>query len=197
MKRATQEHEPPAVFEAGPMTGRASPGGSDVEGTAPEQQRTSILQRIEETVTIGFFLVMFVTVLAAVIFRFVFNSPLVWTTGVATAAYIWVLTVGSGLSNRDDDHIQFDLVYEHMPPLGKLLARIAGNLLIIVPFTVAIPGTVEFLKFVAFDQIPGTFIHFNWAYGGILVLLVATVLHRGRLFALDLRTLITHNWGKS
>lgn len=152
--------------------------------------RPSIVQRVEESVTIAFFCVMFLTVLAAVFFRFVVNDPLVWTTGVATAAYIWVLTVGAGLSNRDDDHIQFDLLYETFPPRGQLAARILGNLLIIVPFAIAIPGALDFLEFAAFDSIPGTFIHFNWAYGGLLVLLVATILHRGRLLAADLRIVL-------
>lgn len=153
---------------------------------------TRVVKFAEETVTIGFFLIMFVTVLAAVFFRYVLGTPLVWTTGVATAAFIWVLTVGAGLSNRADDHIQFDLIYEYFPPLGKLLARVVGNLLIIVPFALIVPGTLNFLDTVAADRISGTPIHFNWVYGAMLVFLFATILHRGTLLARDLRLLIAY-----
>jgi TRAP-type C4-dicarboxylate transport system permease small subunit len=154
-------------------------------------RRIGLIERIEESVTIGFFLITFTVVLLGVVSRYVFNDPIVWTIGVATASYIWVLSVGAGLSNRDDDHIQFDLIYDYFSTNGKLWARILGNLLIIVPFALAIPGTLTFLEFVAPDRIGGTSISYFWAYAAMLVLLIATILHRGRLLSTDLKTVIS------
>lgn len=154
-----------------------------------EPRRAGLLEQVESGVTIVFFLVMFGTLLLGVLYRYVLDDPLVWTMGVATAAYVWIITLGAGLANWDDDHIQVDLLYERYPSGVQTLARIVGNLLIVVPFAIAVPGTVAYLRFVHPVDVTGTSIPQSFAFAGMLVFLVVTVLHRGRLLLQDLRSL--------
>jgi TRAP-type C4-dicarboxylate transport system permease small subunit len=149
------------------------------------------LERIEEALTMVFFIAMFLSVLAAVFWRYVLDDPLIWTVNAATIAFIWAVLIGSGLPNWTDEHIQFDLLYDAMPPGMQRGSRILGNLLIIVTFSMAIPATVDYLSFVADDSVTGLPLTFNWAYAVILWFLVTTVLHRARLLLRDVQAMAT------
>lgn len=185
------------------MSSTRRPPGTTAAGTAPapaahldsvvlreeEPRRAGLLEQVESGATITFFLVMFGTLLLGVLYRYVLDDPLVWTVGVSTAAYVWIITLGAGLANWDDDHIQVDLLYQRYPPEVQTLARIIGNLLIIVPFAIAVPGTLAYLRFVHPVNVTGTPIPQSFAFAGMLIFLVVTVLHRGRLLVGDLRSL--------
>jgi TRAP-type C4-dicarboxylate transport system permease small subunit len=130
---------------------------------------------------------MFVTVIIGVFWRYILDNPLLWTINAATIAFIWVVMIASGPANRHNDHIQFDLIYNRVRPSVRRWMRIVGDLLIIVPFAAAIPATVDYIGFVGGNKVTGLNLTFDWAYSCVLVFLVATVLHRGRLLLLDLR----------
>ena len=152
-----------------------------------DERRKGIVERLEEAASMAFFALMFGTVIIGVFWRYVLDAPLLWTVNLATIAFIWVVMIGSGLPNRDEEHIQFDLVYERVSLRVQRWFRILGNLLIIVPFVVAIPATVDYVRFVGDSKVTGLDLTFDWAYAGIVVFLVATVLHRGRALLADLR----------
>lgn len=155
--------------------------------TGGATRRKGVVERVEEGVSIAFFVAMFVTVIVGIFWRYVLDTPLIWTVNAATIAFIWVIMIGSGPPNRDNEHIQFDLVYKRRSPATRRVLRIVGNLLIIVPFAVAIPHTIDYLRFVRGNKVTGLDLTFDWAYGGVLIFLVATIAHRGRLLLADLR----------
>lgn len=181
------------MAERGPSFVDRVRGGMSLEGVeyeddwAPPPRRKPLVERVEESVTIAFFLLMFVTLVIGVFWRYVLNAPLIWTVNLGTLAFIWVVMIGSGLPNWDDSHIQFDLVYDRMSRRWQRWSRIVGNLIVIIPFAVAIPGTIHYLAFVRDDKVTGLPLNFMVGYGCVLVFLVATVLHRGRLLVRDLR----------
>ncbi|NED96521.1 TRAP transporter small permease [Phytoactinopolyspora alkaliphila] len=161
------------------------------EAPVRDKQRVShgvrLIRGLEETATAVLFIAMFVTVIAGVASRYVFDQPLVWTVSISTLAFIAVITIGSGPLHRDDDHIAFDLVYRRLPPAAQFASRIGSDLLIVVPFSLAIWPTVRYLQFMGAERVPGVGVPFSIAFSPFLVFLVATVLHRlVRLFA-DLR----------
>ena len=158
---------------------------ADVAGP-PRRKRFA--ERIEEGVSGLMFLLMFLTLTVGVFWRYVLDDPLLWTVNLGTIAFIWTVMVANGLPNWDDEHIQFDLVYNRMPPALQRWARIASNALIIVTFAIAIPGSISYLRFVRGNEVTGLGLTFDYAFGGILVFLVLTVLHRGRLLVRDLRS---------
>ncbi|HEX9766776.1 MAG TPA: TRAP transporter small permease [Nitriliruptorales bacterium] len=168
-----------------------APGESFGAGDPTEAPRhRSWIERVEETVAIGFFLLMFVVLLIGVFWRYVLNDPVIWTVNLGTVAFIWTVMVGNGLPNWDDDHIQFDLLYNRMPRGGQRAARMLGNLIIVVTFGMAIPATVDYLDFISVDRVTGTGLPFHLAFGGVLVFLGGTVAHRGRLLVHDVREII-------
>lgn len=158
-----------------------------VDPDAPEPRRKRLAEHVEEIVSGGFFLLMLITLTVGVFWRYVLDDPLLWTVNIGTVAFMWTIFVSNGLPNWDDDHIQFDLLYNRMPPRVQRWARIVSNLIVVVTFAIAIPAAITYLWSQRDRKVTGAPLTFEYAFGGILVFLVATVLHRGRLLVRDLR----------
>jgi TRAP-type C4-dicarboxylate transport system permease small subunit len=165
-----------------------------LRGADPEDSRwgrwACCLRRIEEVSTGVLFLGMFFTIVVGVAFRMLLNTPLVWTVAVSTLAFIGVVTIGSLPLNRDDGHISFDIVYLMLPGTAQLTARLVSDVLIIVPFAVAIVPTARYLAFLHDEIVPGVGIPFSIAYSPFLIFLVGTVLHRSSRAIRELRQLV-------
>jgi len=95
------------------------------------------------------------------------------------------------LPNWGDEHIQFDLLYKRLSSRWQRVARMAGNLLLVVTFALPIPATWDYLVFVTDDSVTGLPLNFGVAFAVILWFLVATVLHRGRLLFKDVRAIVS------
>jgi len=147
-----------------------------------------VVQHFEEVTSVAFFAVMLATVLVGVFFRFVLSSPLVWTVGVSSSAFLWTASISAGLGHRNDGHIQFDLVYEKLPIRLQRWARALGHLLIASTFVAAILGTIDFLAFMQGNKVTGTSIGFGWAFAGLLYFFVMTPVHRLVLLIEDIRS---------
>jgi TRAP-type C4-dicarboxylate transport system permease small subunit len=169
--------------------GSRAAGWATPERDTRRRRGAGYLRRVEEGCTAILFLGMFVTIIVGVAFRLLLNAPLVWTVAVSTLAFIGVVMIGSLPLHRDDGHICFDLVYLLLPERVQLGARLASDLLVIVPFAIAIVPTAQYLAFLHDELVPGVGIPFSIAFSPFLVFLVGTVLHRTARMIRELRGL--------
>lgn len=147
----------------------------------------NILERILQSLSSILLVIMAITILVEVFYRFVLNKPQLWSLEAPTFAYIWLLSVAAGLSDWRDDQISFDLLYELYPDRIKRGIRFISNLVIAAMFLTVLPGTWGYLKFA--NQQPTTGLPFSqgvgiggivlyFAIGGVLRLrLVIHALH--------------------
>lgn len=150
------------------------------------------VDRLEEVSAALFFGGMLITVLVGIFWRFVLESPLVWTVNVSTLCFMWAVMLGSPLSDRRDNHLQFDLVYKVVPPRVQLAFRLFGNTLLVGAFLFILPATLEYLLSVGGRTVTGVpWLNFTWAYSVFLVFLVLTVASRGRLLFADIHMLFS------
>jgi TRAP-type C4-dicarboxylate transport system permease small subunit len=151
--------------------------------------------RLEELSAAIFFAGMIITVLVGIFWRFVLESPLVWTINVSTLCFMWAVLLGSPLSDRKDKHLQFDLLYRIVPARVQLAFRLFGNTLLVAVFLVILPATLRFLLDVGGRTVTGVpWLNFSWAYSVFLIFLVLTVVSRMRLLLADLRMLSPRRW---
>jgi len=54
-------------------------------------------------------------VVAQVVMRYVFNSPLTWSEELAVFVMIWLTFIGSLICMRDNEHIEVTILVDHMP----------------------------------------------------------------------------------
>ncbi|TVP83167.1 MAG: TRAP transporter small permease [Alkalicoccus sp.] len=88
-------------------------------------------------------LTIIVITLAQVFFRFILNSPFVWTDELSRFLLIWLVFLGAGVVSYDDKHLSVNLFQEMMTPKWKLVTDILMRSVIII-----------FLVIVAYTSIP-------------------------------------------
>jgi TRAP-type mannitol/chloroaromatic compound transport system permease small subunit len=83
-----------------------------------------------------FIVALVVLVTAEVTLRYVFNKPTLWgyELHVMLAASSYVLAFAYTHLHRA--HVRVDMIYAHIPPRGRALIDVLGNLIIFFPFII-------------------------------------------------------------
>ncbi|MCI8996638.1 MAG: TRAP transporter small permease [Lachnospiraceae bacterium] len=85
---------------------------------------------IEWILAIGFFGIFFVTILQ-VIFRYLFNHPLLWTEELARYLGIFVILLASSVALKHEQHIGIDVFSSKLPPEKLKLMKMFYALVIL------------------------------------------------------------------
>jgi TRAP-type C4-dicarboxylate transport system permease small subunit len=83
------------------------------------------------------FTIIIVCVSLQVFYRYVLNDPLTWSEELARFSFMWMVFLGLGLAERDDQHIAVDFFVGKMPSGAQKVARIAVDIFCIVVLAVA------------------------------------------------------------
>jgi TRAP-type transport system small permease protein len=133
------------------------------------------LKRGANAVGAGLFAAMFIVFLVQITARFVFNRPLPWTDELAVVLYVWVILWAAAFMVPAREHVMFDLVYHAMGPRTRRGMQIAGALLIGVLAAWALPGSWDYVRFMAREGTPVLGLPFSWVFLPFVALLVALV----------------------
>ncbi len=119
---------------------------------------------------------MFGAFLLQVFTRYVLNAPLSWTLEFCLIAYLWTTFWCCAFLLRERDHIAFNLIYEGVPEHSRRILAIFGSLLLAVVFIAGLPGTFDFITFMAIDRTWVLQIRFDYVYSIFLVFMVVVIL---------------------
>ena len=124
----------------------------------------------------GLFLALFVVFVVQITARFGFNKPIAWTDEAAVILYIWVIMWAAAFIVPEREHVMFDLVWNSVSrPLRKLM-RIAGNLLVGGLALASLPGTWDYVHFMAREGTPVLNLPFMWVFLPFVFLMVSLTL---------------------
>ncbi len=93
---------------------------------------TAGLDRVTCGLCVGLFGTIFVTMIAQILFRYVLNSPLVWTEELARYLYVWACWLGAAVALRRGSHIVVGLVADRLPPRLARAVALGGQALALV-----------------------------------------------------------------
>ncbi len=122
------------------------------------------------------FLALFAVFVLQVTARFAFNKPMAWTDEAAVILYIWVILWAAAFVVPEREHVMFDLVWNSVGRRTRLVMRVAGNLLVGGLAAVAIPGTWDYVRFMAREGTPVLNLPFMWVFLPFVFLMVALTL---------------------
>jgi TRAP-type C4-dicarboxylate transport system permease small subunit len=134
------------------------------------------LHRGAELISAGLFALMFGAFMVQVFTRYVLNDPVTWTLELCSLAYVWVVCFTAGALVREREHIAFDMLYQHVRPTRRRWLAIATTSIVVVLFVAGLPGTVDFVTFMARMRTLSLHIPFNIVYSCFVLFLVLTVL---------------------
>jgi TRAP-type C4-dicarboxylate transport system permease small subunit len=123
----------------------------------------------------GLFLTLFAVFVVQITARFGFNKPLAWTDEAAVILYVWVILWSAAFVVPEREHVVFDLVWNSLGRRARQLMRVVGCLLIGGLALAGLPGTWDYVRFMAREGTPVLDLPFMWVFLPFVFLLLALV----------------------
>ena len=135
------------------------------------------LRRRAENVIAALFAVMFVAFLVQIVFRYVFNFPIGWTSELTIVTWIWLVLWGAAFVVTEREEIRFDLIYAAVGDRTRRIMAIVTGLSLIGLYLVSLPAMVDYVTFMKVEKTAYLKIRFDHLYS-IYVIFVIAVLAR-------------------
>jgi TRAP-type C4-dicarboxylate transport system permease small subunit len=135
----------------------------------------SWLKRGADAVGAGLFAALFLTFIVQITARFGFNRPLPWTDELAVILYVWVIMWAAAFMVPAKEHVVFDLVYNTVGKGTRRGMLLLGSVLIGALAAYAIPGSWDYVRFMAREGTPVLGLPFMWVFIPFVFLLLALV----------------------
>ena len=145
-----------------------------------------VVDFIEIQLPIAVFVTLFLAFLINVFFRYVVKHPQNWTFELSVNAFVIVGLLGACAAYRKEDHVVFDLLYVRLNSKGQNILRMVSYIIVIIFFSVAIPGSVMYLvklpAVTSIMRIPLRFIFVSFP-----ILMISTVIRSAYRLVLDIK----------
>ncbi len=142
---------------------------------------------VEIYIPVATFVIMFVTFVLQIFFRYVVRQPLAWAYEVTVSCYLWLVILGACYAQRDHGHVTFTLITDKMPIRGRAFCTFLGSLLICVAFTWAFVPSLKFVLMMKMQKTSMLKIGLNIVYFPYIVFLALTILYMLRDMILDFK----------
>jgi TRAP-type C4-dicarboxylate transport system permease small subunit len=118
-------------------------------GGATTRRRAGRLLKLAEWAAAAMFAAMFGAFVIQIVSRYVLNLPVSWSLEICSIAYVWVVFWSSNILLSERQHIIFDVLYVKMTPRLRRAVAIANTAALGGLFLVALPGTLDYIAFLA------------------------------------------------
>ncbi|WP_462420589.1 TRAP transporter small permease [Salinicoccus sp. Marseille-QA3877] len=106
-----------------------------------------IIIKFEDYVTIFCFTMMSVITLLAVIYRYIFSSPLIWSEELARYLMVWGVFIGISIVTRKNAQLALDLLDSFAPEKIKTFMRGFFRIFLIISFLTLFLLSVQFVYY--------------------------------------------------
>src|SRR5690606_15551866 len=127
-----------------------------------EPKRAERWMRPVEIIAAGLLVVMMVTVLANVFFRYVLTKPLIWGDEVASISFIWMAMLGAALAVDRHEHMRLTVFLPLLPGRVARVAEIVGQVLVCILLLRLLPVAVEYAYEESFVRSPALGLPMSW-----------------------------------
>lgn len=130
-------------------------------------EKKPLFIRIIETISNCTVAIMFFSVMAGVISRYILKSPLFWTDELSRYLMIYMVFFGSALSFRADKHPSLTFIIDKLPKKLRLIWDSTIDLLLLVIILLVILGAIDMITSGPAGYTPSLRIKFIWVYWAI------------------------------
>jgi C4-dicarboxylate transporter, DctQ subunit len=133
------------------------------------------LRRRAENVAAGLLAVMFAAFLLQIVFRYLFNFPIGWSTELTILSWVYLVLWGSAFVLTEKEEIRFDLIYGAVGPRTRIAMAVFFSISIVVLYSIALPATWSYVSFMKIEKSSYLKIPLHWLYSIYLVFCVAVI----------------------
>jgi C4-dicarboxylate transporter, DctQ subunit len=133
------------------------------------------LHKRAENIAAGLLAVMFVAFIVQIVFRYLFNFPIGWTSELTVVCWLWLVLWGSAFVLTEREEIRFDLLYGAVGPRVRIAMAIVFSLAVIVLYGASLKASYAYVSFMKVERSSYLHIRMDWLFCIYLVFLVAVI----------------------
>ena len=135
----------------------------------------ALLHRGAEGVAAALLAVVFVAFVIQIVFRYVFNLPVGWTSELSVVAWLWLVLWGAAFVLKESDEVRLDIVTGSVGRRTRIALGIAAAVAIIVLYAMSLPAAYSYVSFMKVERSSYLKIRFDVMYSIFLVFAVAVI----------------------
>lgn len=116
------------------------------------QRAVGWIRRRGENVVSALLGVMFVAFIVQIVFRYLFNFPIGWSSELSVICWLYMVLLGSAFWLKESEEIRFDLLSGALGPRARRLVAFVVALAAVVLFGMALPATVKYVAFMKVES---------------------------------------------
>lgn len=89
------------------------------------------LTKVFEVALVAIIALQALLMMASVGFRYVLNSPILWTDEVIRYSLVWLTFAGLALATKERTHIDVDVIDNVLPPLGRKITNVLVDCVVV------------------------------------------------------------------
>lgn len=119
--------------------------------------------------------IIFVVFIVQIVFRYVFNLPLGWTSELSVVAWLWLVLWGAAFVLTESEEIRFDLLTGAFGPRTRIALGIIGSACIVLLFGMSLPASYSYVSFMKVESTSYMKIRFDWLFSIYIIFSVAVI----------------------
>jgi C4-dicarboxylate transporter, DctQ subunit len=131
--------------------------------------------RFAENVAVLMLAVMFSAFIIQIVFRYVFNFPVGWTSELTVALWLWLVLWGASFVVRESEEIRFDLLVGAVGRRPRIAMSVVAGVALIVLYAASLPASWSYVTFMKVEKSSYLKVPMNWMFSIYLVFLVAVI----------------------
>ena len=133
------------------------------------------LRRRAENVAAAMIGVMFIAFIIQIVFRYLFNFPIGWTSELTVIMWLWLVLWGAAFVVRESDEIRFDLLSGAMGKRTRIAMGIITAVVLVVLYAASFPATWKYVTFMKVERTAYLDIRFDWLFSIYLAFAAAVI----------------------
>lgn len=133
------------------------------------------LRRRAEDIAVALLAVMFLAFLVQIVFRYLLNFPIGWTSELTIITWLWVVLWGAAFVVKESEEVRFDLLHAAVGPRGRRLMGIVTAIAILVLYAGSLPASADYVQFMKVEKTAYLKIRFDWLYSIYVIFAVAII----------------------
>ena len=133
------------------------------------------LRRRAENIAAGMLAVMFLAFIIQIVFRYLFNFPIGWTSELTVVMWLWLVLWGSAFVLREQEEIRFDLVYGAVGRRTRIAMAVVFAVAIVILYGASLKASFSYVSFMKVERSSYLKIRMDWLYSIYVIFLVAVI----------------------
>ena len=134
------------------------------------------LTRFAEFVAAMLLAAMFLAFMAQIVFRYLFNFPIGWTSELTVITWLWLVLWGAAFVVTEAEEIRFDLIYSSVGARARRIMAILTTVAILVLYGMSLPAVVDYVTFMKVQSTAYLEIRFDWLFSIYVIFAVAVLI---------------------